>query len=295
MFGASSELASVMEFGFNGQMIYSAQCCTRTVPLCWRAIKMDVGVVMETQLSEPRDPYRQNIQRHMRDKIRDKYTAFLCITVTAVFWAFLKLCCFPLIFFLVYCFHEFICIKICKTGWVTYLQGLLVLLVNHVDLKPRLHDTTGCQTFTWLSDRFDNWFDNRVNVCIRDTTGCQTDCQTGLTTGCIVYTVGCQTGCTTRFDNRLDVCLRDTAGCETDSIQPVWQQVVSCKRGITVTSWLWRDRLSTSSASSCCGISSTRVCNRRRIARLQRNIYRASLANRQQELKKYRLCICQTE
>jgi len=42
--------------------------------------------------------------------------------------------------------------------------------------------------------------DNRINVCIHDTTGCQT----GLTTGCIVYTAGCQTGCTTRFDNRLN-------------------------------------------------------------------------------------------
>ena len=37
-----------------------------------------------------------------------------------------------------------------------------------------------------------NRFDNRLNVCIHDTTGCQTGmttgCQTGLTTGCIVYT-----------------------------------------------------------------------------------------------------------
>ena len=39
-------------------------------------------------------------------------------------------------------------------------------------LKPRLHDTTGCQTH--------------------------------LPTGCIVYTAGCQTGCRTRFDNRLN-------------------------------------------------------------------------------------------
>jgi len=31
-----------------------------------------------------------------------------------------------------------------------------------------------------------------------------TCCQTGLTTGCIVYTAGCQTGCTTRYDNRLN-------------------------------------------------------------------------------------------
>jgi len=46
-----------------------------------------------------------------------------------------------------------------------------------------------------------NWLSNRVlnrlNVCIHDT---------GLTTGCIVYT----------------------------NIQPVWQQVVSCKRGLSV-------------------------------------------------------------
>ena len=42
-----------------------------------------------------------------------------------------------------------------------------------VAVKPRLHDTTCCQT------------------------ACQTGCQTGLT-------AGCQTGCTTRFDNRLD-------------------------------------------------------------------------------------------
>jgi len=31
-----------------------------------------------------------------------------------------------------------------------------------------------------------------------------TCCESGLTTGCIVYTAGCQTGCTTRFDNRLN-------------------------------------------------------------------------------------------
>ena len=52
--------------------------------------------------------------------------------------------------------------------------------------------------------------------CLHDTACCQNGCQTGLTTGCIVYTniqpvvkrlyrvAGCQTGCTTRFDNRLN-------------------------------------------------------------------------------------------
>jgi len=29
-------------------------------------------------------------------------------------------------------------------------------------------------------------------------------CETGLTTGCIVYTAGCQTGCTIQFDNWLN-------------------------------------------------------------------------------------------
>jgi len=66
-------------------------------------------------------------------------------------------------------------------------------------LKPRLHDTTCCQ-----------------NGCQTGlTTGCivytniqpvvnQTRLPTGLTNGCIVYTAGCQSGCTTRFDNRLN-------------------------------------------------------------------------------------------
>jgi len=92
----------------------------------------------------------------------------------------------------------------------------------------------------WLSNRFDNW----VNVCIHDTTGCQTRYQTGPFVSCIqtfnwvsnsnpfdkwLYRVYssllyrlynpvwqpverstrlsnrvCQTGCTARFDNRLN-------------------------------------------------------------------------------------------
>jgi len=41
-----------------------------------------------------------------------------------------------------------------------------------------------------LSNRLYNGFDNRLNVCIHNTTGCQT----GLTTGCIV-TTGLTIGC----------------------------------------------------------------------------------------------------
>ena len=36
------------------------------------------------------------------------------------------------------------------------------------------------------------------------------------------------------FDNRLNVCIHDTTGCET-VWQPVWEQVVSCKRGLMTT------------------------------------------------------------
>jgi len=70
-----------------------------------------------------------------------------------------------------------------------------------VSLKPRLHDTTG------------------------------------LTTGCIHNTAVCQTGLTTRLTTGL------TTGCIVHTNiypvvklvwQPVWQQVVSCKRGLTV-------------------------------------------------------------
>jgi len=55
-----------------------------------------------------------------------------------------------------------------------------------VTVKPRLHDTTCCQT------------------------GCQTRLTTGLTTGCPKQT---SNRLSNRVDNRLDVCLRDTAGC----------------------------------------------------------------------------------
>jgi len=45
---------------------------------------------------------------------------------------------------------------------ISHCQDQLQTLVQEVYLKPRLHDTTGCQT------------------------RCQTGCTTGLSTGCIV-------------------------------------------------------------------------------------------------------------
>jgi len=67
--------------------------------------------------------------------------------------------------------------------------------------KPRLHDTTGCQTgrTTGLSqpveqpavsciqtsNRLRNQLNNRLNVCLHDAAGCSVCCSTGLTTGYI--------------------------------------------------------------------------------------------------------------
>ena len=103
---------------------------------------------------------------------------------------------------------------------------------------------------------------------LHDTTCCQTGCQTGLTTGCIVYT-NIQpvvkpvwqpvwqpaVSCTTRFDDRLYRVNKHPTGCQTcmttglttgwmfvytiqpvvkPVVQPVLQPVVSCKGGFNV-------------------------------------------------------------
>ena len=65
------------------------------------------------------------------------------------------------------------------------------------NIKPRLHDTTCCQTRCQTGCT--NWFDNRLNEQLFVQHGCQTGCQTRLTTG---------------LTNRLDVCLHDTTGCQ---------------------------------------------------------------------------------
>ena len=62
--------------------------------------------------------------------------------------------------------------------------------IPEITVKPRLHDTTGCQT--GLYNRFDNGFDNRLYRVYKHLPGCQTGLTTGfglttgLTTGCIV-------------------------------------------------------------------------------------------------------------
>ena len=69
-----------------------------------------------------------------------------------------------------------------------------------------------------------NRIDNRLDVCLRDTAGCQTGCQTGCTSGLTtvlneqplfvqpVIKPQCTTGLTTGFTTG---CIHDTTGCQT--------------------------------------------------------------------------------
>ena len=71
---------------------------------------------------------------------------------------------------------------------VLYTQPELLLMLT-VTLKPRLHDTTSCQTgCNRLSNQLYNRFDNQLYRVNKHPTGCQSGCQKGLTTVCIVYT-----------------------------------------------------------------------------------------------------------
>ena len=83
-------------------------------------------------------------------------------------------------------------------GWmfVYMIQPVVKPVVQPVEQTATVR-STGCQT--GLYNQFDNWlytrysrfsngFDNWLNICIHDTTGCQTGLTTSLTTGCIMYT-----------------------------------------------------------------------------------------------------------
>ena len=84
-------------------------------------------------------------------------------------------------------------------------------------IKPRLHDTAGCQTgcTTGLTTGLTTVLNEQLFVQPVVKPGCTTGLTTGLTTGCIVYT--------------------NIYPVAKPVWQPVWQQVVSCKRGLTVT------------------------------------------------------------
>jgi len=59
--------------------------------------------------------------------------------------------------------------------------------LNNSIFKPRLHDTTGCQTTTGChsgcTTGLYNRFDNRLYRVNKHPTGCQISCHTSLTTG----------------------------------------------------------------------------------------------------------------
>jgi len=78
-----------------------------------------------------------------------------------------------------------------------------VLKTKTFTLKPRLHDTTCCQTGLITGQMF-AYTIQPVESCIQTFNWLTNGLTTGLTNGCIVYTAGCQTGCTTRFYNQLN-------------------------------------------------------------------------------------------
>jgi len=158
----------------------------------------------------------------------------------------------------------------CKRTCNRLSNGLSNRLDNRLSNDVRLHR---------FDNRLSNRFDNRLNVRIHDTAGCETGCQTGLTIGLTtvlneqplfvqpVVKPGCTTGLTTG-------CIHDTAfvkpvvkrvwqpveclytrynrlsttGCQ----QPGWQQVVSCKRGLTFVVTTCNGRYTTRAAGVSC-------------------------------------------
>ena len=75
----------------------------------------------------------------------------------------------------------------CQTRLTTGLTNGCILCASGcqtgctIRFDNRLNGTVAVR-----STRLSNPFDNRLDLCLHDTAGCQTGCRTGLTTGCIV-------------------------------------------------------------------------------------------------------------
>jgi len=122
------------------------------------------------------------------------------------------------------------------------LHFLLFVLLQF--FKPRLHNIQP------VVKPVVKPVDNRVNVCIHDTTGCQT----GLTTGCIVYTALnrgrhlCSAGRPSRWPlAHILVCKQLTEYHDHKFVKPDWQPVgcllhdtAGCQTGLTTGTGLYR-------------------------------------------------------
>jgi len=80
----------------------------------------------------------------------------------------------------------------CQTGCQTRFDNLLYRVYKHstccqtVFVKPVVQPGLTTGSFNTVVKPVVNQFDNRLDVCLHDTAGCQTGSTTGLTTGCIV-------------------------------------------------------------------------------------------------------------
>ena len=82
----------------------------------------------------------------------------------------------------------------CQTGLYNRFDNRVTRFDNRVERTAAVHSTGSqnglynwfdnwlCTRYSCLSNRLSNGFDNQLDVCIHNTTGCQN----GLTTGCIV-------------------------------------------------------------------------------------------------------------
>jgi len=113
---------------------------------------------------------------------------------------------------------------LCKLRNVPIRKTCLVAYITDVTDASLLHYTPFTR-YNRLSNRFDNRFDNRVE---RTATVISTGCETGLYSRFVnrLYTPYC------RLSNRTGWMFLYTIQ---PVVTPVWQQVVSCKRGFRPT------------------------------------------------------------
>jgi len=154
------------------------------------------------------------------------------------------------------CSQTFICSQLGSPSVHTHVLSPVYMIQPVVKplVKPVWQPIKCLYTqYNRLSNRMSSRVENRLYRVYKHSTGCQTRLTTGLTTGCIMYTAGSQIGCITRFDKRLnEQWLFVQHGCQTGLttgwmfvymiqpvVKPVWQSVVSCKRGITNISYYY--------------------------------------------------------
>jgi len=198
MFGASSELASVMEFGFNRLHLVNVKynrhhrrqvravsvTCSRS---SWLSVAGSCPPVGSSFTDEDagHDGSLMDVES-------------LTLTVAGSTWSTGAL-------------SQAVTSDIVVQGalWNTTRYALRFKMRKSQDVK--LTDPLSPVYTIQPVVKQENWFDNRLYRVYKHSTGCQTRLTTGLTNGCIVHTnIQWQP-----VYNRFEFCLHDTARCQT--------------------------------------------------------------------------------